>query len=83
MQTRTVAGASGAYYKITRDGKMQFRGTVDLGSCMPIPYGYPTGGYSSAAINFLNVDAGIYAGLNANTLSSGDADAFYCGSQVS
>lgn len=71
-----VAGASGAFYKITKDGEMKFRGTVDLGSCTPTAYGYPTGGYSTATINFLNVDALIYAALSANTLSSGNLDAF-------
>jgi len=69
-----VAGASGAFYKITKDGKLKLRGSVDLASSTPTAYGYPAG-TTAVSIDFLDA-AAIYATLNTDTQSAGNLDAW-------
>jgi hypothetical protein len=57
------------YYKITKDGKMYFRGIVET------PIDYPTG-VNVTDLDFLQVDTAIYNSLNTNTLSSTNKDNF-------
>ncbi len=62
-------GGSGAFYKITKDGKMEFRGSIET------DIDYDTG-YATYTKNFLQVDAGIYSSLSGTTNSAGNADSF-------
>jgi hypothetical protein len=72
-----VAGVSGAFYKITKDGKLKLRGSIDLGSasCASITgWGLPSAGiYNTFGCNILDI-AAIFASLNPSTVSSPNQD---------
>lgn len=52
-------------YKLDRNGKCHLKGFVDLGSCTPTPYHYPTG-VTHVAVDFLDLTA-LTGQINANT----------------
>lgn len=53
-------------YKLDTKGKLWLRGFVDLGSCTPTPYHYPTGITHIVALDFLDLSA-LSSQINANT----------------
>lgn len=71
------AGASGASYKITKDGKLKLRGSIDLSgaTCASVTgWGFPAAGiFNTFSCNILDI-AAIYASLNPNTLSASNQD---------